>query len=210
MNEIRVLLADDHPVVREGIRNMVEADPSIQVVGEASGGREALELLSETQPDILLLDMEMPDMSGVEVTRRLHSQKTGVRIIALSAYDDPQYIRSALSNGAAGYLTKDEAPEFILEAIKGVWHGKEGWLSRRVAANMTVWTRDENDHWGLTEREKQVLHTIVDGKTNQEAGQELGISDKTIEKHLESIYQKLGVSSRVEAAVLAVREDLLL
>lgn len=206
---IRVLLADDHPVVRGGIRTLIETAPEIKVVGEAGGGRETLQLVEELRPDVLLLDMEMPDMSGVEVARQLKQQKTAVRILALSAYDDPHYIRSLLSSGAAGYLTKDEAPEFILEAINGVWRGEEGWLSRRVAARMTAWTREApGDDMGLTDRELQVLRKIVEGKTNQEAGLELGISDKTIEKHLESIFSKLGVSSRVEAAVFAVREGL--
>lgn len=209
MKRIRVLLADDHPVVRDGIRTLIESDPQITVVGEAGGGREAIELIQQLQPDILLLDMEMPDMGGVEVTRRLRASGTAVRILALSAYDDAQYVRGLLGQGAAGYLTKDEAPEFILEAIHGVWLGQEGWLSRRIAARLAVLTREEPDDGGLTPRELQVLGKIVAGKTNQEAGLELGISDKTIEKHLVSIYSKLGVSSRVEAAVLAVREGLI-
>lgn len=209
MKQIRVLLADDHPVVRDGIRTLIESDSQIVVVGEADGGNEAIELVQQLQPDILLLDMEMPDMSGVEVTRQLRTSSTTVRILALSAYDDAQYVRGLLSQGAAGYLTKDEAPEFILEAIHGVWLGEEGWLSRRIAARLTVLTREEPDDRGLTPRELQVLGKIVAGKTNQEAGLELGISDKTIEKHLVSIYHKLGVSSRVEAAVLAVREGLI-
>ena len=209
MTKIRVLLVDDHPVVRGGIRGLIETDDLIKVVGEAGSGREALDMVAELQPDVVLLDMEMPDLSGVEVARRLQESRSGVRVLALSAYDDPQYIRGLLSSGAAGYLTKDEAPEFILEAINGVWRGQDGWLSRRVAARMSVWTRDDSEHHGLTNRELEVLQTIVDGKTNQEAGLTLGISDKTIEKHLESIYRKLGVSSRVEAAVLAVREGIL-
>ena len=209
MSQIRVLLADDHPVVRDGIRLLIESDPDIVVVGEADGGREAVDLVSQLQPDILLLDMEMPDMSGIEVTRQLRTEKAAVRILALSAYDDAHYVRGLLRQGAAGYLTKDEAPEFILEAIHGVWRGQEGWLSRRIAARLTAFSREETDDHGLTPRELQVLGKIVAGKTNQEAGLELGISDKTIEKHLVSIYGKLGVSSRVEAAVLAVREELI-
>ncbi len=209
MTQIRVLLADDHPVVRDGIRMLIESDPDIVVVGQADGGREAVALVKELQPDILLLDMEMPDMSGIEVTRQLRSEKTPVRILALSAYDDAHYVRGLLSQGAAGYLTKDEAPEFILEAIHGVWRGQEGWLSRRIAARLATFSREEIDNHNLTPRELQVLGKIVAGKTNQEAGLELGISDKTIEKHLVSIYSKLGVSSRVEAAVLAVREGLI-
>ncbi len=208
MTQIRVLLADDHPVVRDGIRMLIETDPAIAVVGEATGGREAVALARELRPDILLLDMEMPDMNGVEVTRRLRADGLPVRILALSAYDDVQYVRGLLGSGAAGYLTKDEAPDYILEAIHGVWRGQEGWLSRRIAARLTLLAREEPDDWGLTSRERQVLAKIVAGKTNQEAGLELGISDKTIEKHLVSIYAKLGVASRVEAAVLAVREGL--
>lgn len=208
MDKIRVLMADDHPVVRGGIRMLLETASEIVVVGEADSGRQALSMVEELQPDILLLDMEMPDMSGVEVTRQLKQKRTGVRILVLSAYNDPQYIRSVLSNGAAGYLTKDEAPEFILEAIHGVWRGQEGWLSRTIAAQMTMWTREEPEDLGLTPRELQVLRGVVDAKTNLEIGLDLGISDKTVEKHLESIFSKLGISSRVEAAVMAVREGL--
>lgn len=208
MTKIHVLLADDHPVVRNGIRNLLEMSPDIKVVGEAEDGRQTLRMVEELRPDVLLLDMEMPDMNGVEVARQLQAQKAPVRVLALSAYDDPQYIRSLLSSGAAGYLTKDEAPEAIIEAIQGVWRGQDGWLSRRVAARMTVWTRDEPDDMGLTQRELQVLKAVAAGKTNQEVGVDLGISDKTVEKHLESIFSKMGVSSRVEAAVLAIREGL--
>lgn len=208
MNKIRVLMADDHPVVRDGIRVLLETSDQIEVVGEAGNGREALEMVEKFDPDILLLDMEMPDMSGVEVSRQLKQRRAGVRILVLSAYNDPQYIRSVLANGASGYLTKDEAPEFVLEAINGVWRGQEGWLSRQVAAQMTLWTREEPKNLGLTQRELQVLRGVVDAKTNQEIGLSLGISDKTVEKHMESIFGKLGVSSRVEAAVLAVREEI--
>lgn len=208
MDKIRVLLADDHPVVRKGIRDLLEQSSTIIVVGEASNGYDVLTLVDEVAPDILLLDMEMPGLSGVEVARQLRSKRAPVRILALSAYDDPQYIRSLLESGAAGYLTKEEAPEAIVEAVQGVWRGEEGWLSRRVAARMTVWTREEPDQMGLTNREMEVLKQVVEGKTNQEIGIILGISDKTVEKHLESVFSKLSVSSRVEAAVLAVREGL--
>ncbi|MCB0006739.1 MAG: response regulator transcription factor, partial [Anaerolineales bacterium] len=168
MSEIRVLLVDDHPVVRDGIRTMIEADPNITVVGEVGSGRQALAAVAELAPDIMLLDMEMPDMSGVEVARQLHQQRSAVRILALSAYDDSGYIRSLLSNGAAGYLTKDEAPDFIIEAIQGIWRGQEGWLSRRVAARLTMMTRDgDQEEYGLTPREMQVLKSMVSANTNQ-------------------------------------------
>jgi len=209
MSSIRVVLADDHPVVRTGIRNLLGRSPDIQVVGEASTGEDALRLVDELTPDVLLLDMEMPGLKGVEVAQKLHEAGTAVRILALSAYDDKQYIQELLENGAAGYLTKEEAPDTIIDAIRGVSQGEQGWVSRRVAAQMSVWMREEEqDSTKLTNRELEVLRLVVEGKTNQGVGLALGISEKTVEKYLEAVFSKLGVSSRVEAAVFAVREGL--
>ena len=209
MSMIRVVLADDHPIVRSGIRNLLEQARDIEVVGEANDGTEALRLVQELAPDVLLLDMEMPGLTGTEVTRRLRDALPSVHILALSAYDDKQYIMGSLSSGAAGYLTKEEVPEAIVEAVRGVSRGEEGWVSRRVAAQMAAWTRtDDAAKSSLTGREIEVLRLVVAGKTNQEIGAALGISEKTAEKHLESVFSKLGVASRVEAAVRAVREGL--
>lgn len=208
MTHIKVLLADDHPVTRTGIRKLLEQATGIAVVGEANDGAETLQLVEALAPDVLLLDMEMPSVNGIEVTQQLRSAESPVRILALSAYDDRQYIMELLSGGAAGYLMKEEAPEFIIEAVRGVARGERGWVSRQVAARLTTWAQQESDKSELTDREKQVLEQVVEGKTNQEIGLKLGISDKTVEKHLESVFGKLGVSSRVEAAVRAVREDL--
>jgi two-component system, NarL family, response regulator LiaR len=208
MPSTRVLLVDDHPVVRAGIKNLLSQAPDIEVVGEASDGSDALKLVEELSPDILLLDMEMPGLSGNEVAQKLQSSGSSVRILALSAHDDKQYIQELLSNGAAGYLIKEEVPETIVEAVRGVARGERGWVSRQVAAQMSTWMQDEeqNNRKGLTSREIQVLHAVVDGKTNQEIGLLLGISEKTVEKHLEGVFAKLNVASRVEAAVRAVRE----
>ncbi|MCL4562781.1 MAG: response regulator transcription factor [Chloroflexi bacterium] len=209
MSPIRVILADDHPVVRTGIRNMLSKSPDIEIVAEASDGPAALRLVQEHQPDVLLLDMEMPGLKGVEVAQQLRSSGSKVRILALSAYDDKQYILELLENGAAGYLTKEEAPETIIDAIRGVSQGEQGWVSRRVAAQMSGWMRDDElEPNRLTNREMEVLRLVVAGKTNQGIGMELGISEKTVEKYLEAVFTKLGVSSRVEAAVYAVREGL--
>jgi len=209
MPPIRVVLADDHPVVRTGIKNLIGRSADIQVVGEASNGDEALRLVEELAPDVLLLDMEMPGVKGVEVAQRLHSVESNVKILALSAYDDKQYIQELLESGAAGYLTKEEAPDTIIDAIRGVSMGEQGWVSRRVAAQMSVWMREEEtDSNRLTNRELDVLRLVVEGKTNQGIGLSLGISEKTVEKYLEAVFSKLGVSSRVEAAVMAVREGL--
>jgi DNA-binding NarL/FixJ family response regulator len=207
MTPTNVLLVDDHPVVRAGIRQLLERASDIKVVGEASNGDEAVDLVKRLSPDVMLLDMEMPGMNGNEVAQKLMSLGVPVRILALSAHDDKQYIQELLANGAAGYLVKEEVPEAIVEAVRGVARGEQGWVSRRVAAQMSSWMREETDERsGLTGREIQVLKAVVAGMTNQEIGLSLGISEKTVEKHLEGVFTKLGVASRVEAAVHAVRE----
>jgi two-component system response regulator DegU len=165
-------------------------------------------MVTELEPDVLLLDMEMPEIKGVEVAQQLQSAGSPVKILALSAYDDRQYILELLAGGAAGYLMKEEAPEFIVEAVRGVARGEQGWVSRQVAAKLSTWTQQETNQSDLTDRERQVLQLVVQGNTNQEVGLALGISEKTVEKHLEGVFHKLGVSSRVEAAVRAVREDM--
>jgi len=206
MSPIRVFLADDHPVVRTGIRNLLEKEVDIEILGEASTGEEALSLVQELKPDILLLDMEMPDLNGREVAARLREMGSPVKILALSAYDDPVYIRELLESGAVGYLVKEEAPETIVEAVRGVAQGEQGWVSRRIAAQMVSWVRgDEAERSQLTPREVDVLRLVVDGNTNQSIANTLGISEKTVEKYMDAIFTKLNVSSRVEAAVYAVR-----
>jgi DNA-binding NarL/FixJ family response regulator len=207
MSPTSVLIVDDHPVVRAGIRNLLEKAPDIIVSGEASNGTEALTLLKTNLPDVLLLDMEMPGMSGNEVAQAIQKEGLSVRILAFSAYDDKQYIQELLSNGAAGYLVKEEVPEKLVDAVRGVARGEKGWVSRRVAAQIASWMGNERqERSGLTSREVEVLQAVVAGKTNQEIGLALGISEKTVEKHLEGIFAKLQVASRVEAAVHAVRE----
>lgn len=208
-NPIRVILVDDHPVVRYGIRRALSRYAEIDVIAEAGSGEEALLLVEELKPDMLLLDMEMPGMNGVELTRKVRAQYPGVHILALSAYEDRAYVLEILQLGASGYLTKDESTEYIGDAVKGVAQGQVGWLSRRIAAQITTWMRrDEQDAHALTQREKEVLRLLVEGNTNQRMALELQISEKTIEKYIESILRKLDVRSRVEAAVYAVRNDL--
>lgn len=207
---IRVILADDHPVVRNGIRKAINHEVDIEVIAEACNGEETLHLVEALLPDVVLLDMEMPLMNGVMVTGIIRKRFPDIKILALSGYEDRSYVLEILQLGASGYLTKDEATETIVDAIRGVARGEQGWLSRRISALITNWMRkDEPESKTLSQRELEVLQLVVAGKTNQRIAMELQISEKTIEKYLESILRKLGVNSRVEAAVYAVRNNLL-
>jgi len=209
MSPIRVLLADDHPVVRDGIRFLLEKAGDLEVVGEAANGADALDLAVSAVPDVVLLDMELPDIEGTQVARQIQQHHPEVKILALSAHDDPFYIKGVLESGAAGYLMKDEAPELILEAVRGVAHGEKGWLSRRISAQMASWVQSGGpEEARLTPREEEVLRLVVAGKTNQAIAAELMISEKTVEKYMGDIFARLNVTSRVEAAVYAVRQGL--
>lgn len=137
MKTTKVVLADDHTIVRQSIRNFLEASPEIEVVGEASNGLEAIEAVNHLAPDVLLLDMEMPVLNGIGVVRKLAAAKSPVRVLALSAYEDNQYIHGVLENGASGYLTKDEAPHRIVEAVRRVAQGEKGLLSKRVLKRLS-------------------------------------------------------------------------
>ncbi len=203
---IRVVLADDHPLMRAGIRGELEKTDDIVVVGEASDGLEALRLVTEHAPDVLLLDVEMPGMTGIDVARRLQTMEVRVQILALSAHDDEQYVFGLLESGAAGYLVKEEVPETIIEAVRGVAHGEEGWLSHRVTAKImkrrtTQVQPAEADL--LSDRERDVLRLIAQGHDNHQIGKRLFISESTVKSHCNRIYSKLGVRNRVQAAAWA-------
>lgn len=204
MANIRVLLADDHPIVRDGIRNLLEASIGIELVGEAEDGQEAYKQILEKSPDVVLLDMELPGIHGVDLTKKLTSEGVKVKILALSSYNDKEYISEMLSLGACGYLIKDEVPKNIVDAIRGVARGEQGWVSREVAAILSKMAIDSPKENDLTDREMEVLSHVVKGETNREIAYALEISEKTVEKHLNNVYEKLNVRSRVEAAVLAV------
>jgi DNA-binding NarL/FixJ family response regulator len=209
MSAIRVVLVDDHPVVRSGIRTLIEGAGDIEVVGEGSSGAEAFELVARLAPAVLLLDMEMPGLSGIDVARRLHAEGSPVRILALSAYDDEQYVIELLAIGAAGYLTKDEALDTIADAVRGVAAGEEGWFSRRATARMVTWTRRaEAPSYQLTTRELDVLRLLAKGWTNGAIAAELNIAERTVRFHLRHLYDKLEVNTRGEAMARALGEGL--
>lgn len=207
---VRILVADDHPVVRIGIRKLLSREKDIEIVGESSNGVDVVNLVKELQPDVLLLDMEFPDISGVEVARRIHQENLEVKVLALSAHDDDEYLDALSDAGLSGYIVKEEAPDVLVAAVRAVARGEIGWISRKVLLSFNDRTQERQEFLkcGLTRREMQVLRLVTSGKTNQVVAMELGISEKTVERHLQSIFSKLGVVSRVEAAVRFVRASI--
>ena len=206
MNKIRVVLAEDHPVVREGIRSLLERAGDLEVVAEARDGEEALQLVAENEPDVLLLDMEMPGATGVEVARKLKECDSSVRILALSSHNDNQFIFGMLEAGAAGYLLKDEATEAILTAVRGVAKGEIGWLSRPVAQKVVLRMQRAAEQCPLSEREMDVLRLLTKGWTNARIAEELAISERTVGFHMGNLLSKTGAESRTEAVVIAMKK----
>ncbi len=208
--KIRVLLADDHAVVRQGIRRFLEEAGDIEVVAEAGDGREALERVREHRPDIAVLDIRMPEMSGVEMTRRVKERFPDVRVLILTAYDDDPYIFALLQAGADGYVLKTASGDELVQAVRTVYRGESA-LSPGVATKVVQQTRTGKPATAagqvepLTPRELDVLRLAARGLTNRRIGYELGISHRTVQGHLQSIYGKLGVSSRTEAVTEAIR-----
>lgn len=209
-NLTEILIVDDHPVVRIGIRSMLEENEDLVVIGEAVNGNEALEFFRQRHPDIVVLDMDLPDMSGTEVLKHMKQEAEEVPILALSAHDDEEYINALIDGGLSGYVVKEEAPDILVKAVRAVANGEKGWISRRIMDNMTSRSMEKENfkNIGLTRREYEVLRIMAKGKTNQEIAVLLGISEKTVERHIQGVYSKLGVVSRVEAAVTFVRSGL--
>lgn len=219
MEKIKVLIVDDHPVVREGLHTMLSTTLDIEVVGEASDGLEAIDKANEHQPHVVLMDIRMPNLDGLEATRRIKSQLPGVLIIVLTVYDNDAYIIDAVSAGAGGYLMKDASKDLLLHAIRAVNSGgmliktsllREAFISLANATGAQIKEKSSGFTMldGLTQREREVLQLMVQGQSNKEIGRDLSISQDTAKKHVQAIIAKLGVSDRTQAAVKAVRAGL--
>jgi DNA-binding NarL/FixJ family response regulator len=203
---IRVILADDHAVVRAGIRQFLEHGGDIQVVGEADDGLEAQELIRVHRPDVAVLDIQMPNSSGIEVTRWIRANQRQVGILVLTAYDDDPYVMAVLQAGANGYVLKTASPEEIIQAVRDVHAGKSALgasIAQKLIAQITK--RDEaQEVESLTERELEVLTLAAKGYTNKAIARQLNISDRTVQGHLAHVFDKLHASSRTEAVMRAV------
>ncbi len=202
MERLRILLAEDHTVVREGTRQILEREASINVVGEAADGAEAVALAAELKPDLLLLDLGLPVMNGIEVTRAIRRCGPRPYVLLLSAYDDDNYVLAAIEAGATGYLLKTARSGDVIAAIHAVARG-ELVLHPQIARKLL--SREQRDaiRQPLSDREIEVLHLAATGMRNGEIARTLSLSTRTIEGHLTNIFNKLGVGSRTEAIVKA-------
>ena len=216
MTPIRILLVDDHAVVRAGLRMLLGADPELQIVGEAENGAQALRLTDELAPDVVLMDISMPDMNGIEATRKIKEQNPNVVVLALTMHEDDQYFFEMLAAGASGYVPKRAAPNDLLSAIHAVYNGGvflfpsvarvlvQDYVQRAARAGAAGHSFDV-----LTEREREVLALIAQGLSNQEIADQLVISAKTVNRHRENIMAKLNLHSRVELVRYAIEKGLI-
>lgn len=196
---VRIVVADDHAVVREGIRQVLERADGLRVVAEAADGVEALAAVEAHAPDVVVLDISMPGLTGLEVTQRLRAEGCPVGIVILSMFDDPEYVLQAVRSGADGYLLKDGGPAELRDAVLAVHEGREH-LSERVTHQLSVALRNElaqeqrrSRREELTPREREVLLRVARGRTAREIAEEFGISHRTVETHRERVMAKLGI-----------------
>ncbi len=208
---IRVVIADDHPVVREGLAAMLEREPDLEVVGEARDGQEAIDQVAALRPDVVLMDLQMPRVDGVEAIRQIRERHSGVHVLVLTTYDDDESILRGVEAGARGYLLKDAPRDELFRAVRAVARGESllqpavaTRLLNRVARKPAQPTPDV-----LTERELDVLRLLARGAANKEIGAALHISESTVKTHVANIFQKLDVGDRTEAVTAALRRGLL-
>lgn len=212
MNPIRILLVDDQALFREGLRLVLSAQPDFKIIGEAADGIEALALTNDSQPHVILMDLRMPRLDGVEATRRVRAAHPGVKVIVLTTFDDDEDVFEALRAGAVGYLLKDASPEKLGDAIRAAARG-ESFLQPSIAAKVVAeFSRLSQPRLvqprpplrePLSERECQILQKLAEGKSNKEIGCVLNLAEGTVKNHLSNIFGKLGVLDRTQAALLA-------
>jgi DNA-binding NarL/FixJ family response regulator len=205
---IRVLVADDHGVVREGLRTFLLLQEGIEVVGEAADGLEAVAAAQRLAPDVVLMDLVMPGIDGVEAMRRIREHRPGARVIVLTSFTDDDRLLAAVRAGAAGYLLKTAQPQEVVRAIRAAHAGNAVLDPVPAGRLLQALAIGEHSRQPLTQREREVLELLTRGLANKRIAQELGVSEKTVKAHVGRILAKLGVSDRTQAALYAVREGL--
>jgi DNA-binding NarL/FixJ family response regulator len=201
---IRVLLADDHALVRAGLTKLLEGAADLSVVGAAADGREAIDLASTAQPDVVLMDLSMPDVDGIEATRRIVADCPGVQVVVLTSFSDRDRILAALDAGAVGYLLKDAEPEELLRGVRAAARGESPVDPRAARTVITARSQPSNPS-KLSTRETDVLALVAEGLPNKLIARRLGISEKTVKGYLTGIFQRIGVTDRTQAALWAHR-----
>jgi two-component system response regulator NreC len=215
MPKIRVLLAEDHTIVRKGLRSLLEDKPGIEVVGEAQDGREALHKSVELCPDIVLIDIAMPRLNGIEATRQIKQRCPEVNVLVLTMYDDQEYVRQVLQAGAAGYVIKQAAPTDLLSAIEAVHRGDSylsPTISKKVIQGYVEWSDASGSYDSydeLTPRQREVLQLIAEGYTTREIADLLTISTKTVESHRSNLMAKLDIHSTAGLTQYAIRKGVI-
>lgn len=208
---IRVVLADDHAVVRRGLAGLIESTDDLEVVGVARDGSEAVEMVREHRPDVAVMDLQMPVLDGVEATRSIVAGKTGTEVLVLTSFSDHARIDAALGAGAVGYLLKDAEPEVLLDGIRAVARGEsplDPRAARRLLDRAATGAGAGASPAGLSPRETEVLRLVVEGLLNKQIAQRLGITERTVKAHLTSAYQRIGVADRTQAALWVERHGL--
>jgi NarL family two-component system response regulator LiaR len=208
---IRVLIADDHAIVRKGICALLDTEPDITVIGEARDGQEAIAAAQRMQPDVILMDLVMPGMDGLEATRRLRNCQPGARILVLTSFAGDDKVFPAIRAGALGYLLKDSGPKELVQAIQQVHRGESSLhpsIARKLLRELAEPSEGETGLETLTEREVQVLQLVAQGQSNREISTALTISEATVRTHVSNILSKLNLCSRTQAALYALREGL--
>jgi NarL family two-component system response regulator LiaR len=209
-DKINVMLVDDHAIVRQGLRTYLELQPDIQVVGEASDGKQAISMVRELLPDVVLMDLVMPNTDGVEATRAITALSPSTRVIVLTSFSEDEKVFASIKAGAQGYLMKDVLPQDLVAAIRTVYRGEaqlDPEIARKLMQEFTNPQPTAPKH-DLTERELEVLTLIAHGKSNKDISEDLVLSEKTVKTHVSNILQKLHLSDRTQAAVYALRQKI--
>lgn len=212
MNKIKVIIADDHVLFREGTRNVIEQERDIEVVGEASDGEEAIELITKLRPHVALMDIAMPKVNGIEATRQIKARHPATAVLILTAYDNDQYILALLEAGAAGYLLKNVKGSDLVNAIRAVYAGEavlHPVIARKVFNRFATAVQKPGETvlpQDLSEREIEILRLAAKGMSNQEIADKLFLSRRTVQAHLANIFRKMGVGSRTEAVLQVLRK----